>query len=136
MVRCLASSWFFSVRFPPRRSVCQATSHLNITRCGSRPMSRTKRFADASRSRVTVAEPTTSITLHAAEMQFGEVTITSGGRTQKARVTTDATAKPATFTVTDRLGEGPATIQISYTGILNDKCAASISARRTDESTR
>ena len=71
--------------------------------------------------RVTVAEPTTSITLHAAEIQFGEVTITSGGRTQKARVTTDARSETATFTVPDRLGEGPATIQIAYTGILNDK---------------
>ena len=71
--------------------------------------------------RVTVTEPTTSITLNAAEIQFGEVTITSGGRTQTAKVTLDAAKETATFTVPERLAEGEATIQITYTGILNDK---------------
>src|SRR5215208_1555217 len=49
--------------------------------------------------RVTVTEPGTSITLHAAEVTFGEVTITSGGRTQTAKVTQDAKNETATFTV-------------------------------------
>src|SRR5688572_19571476 len=71
--------------------------------------------------RVTVTEPTTSITLHAAEISFGEVTVTSGGRTQIAKVTTDAKGETATLTVPERLGEGQATIQIAYTGILNDQ---------------
>jgi len=70
---------------------------------------------------VTVTEPTTSITLHAAEITFGEVTITAGGRTQTATVTTDARTETATLTVPERIGEGRATIQISYTGILNDQ---------------
>jgi len=71
--------------------------------------------------RVTLTEPATSVTLHAAEITFGEVTITSGGRTQVAKVTTDAKGETATFTVPERLGEGQATIQISYTGVLNDQ---------------
>ena len=71
--------------------------------------------------RVTVTEPTTSITLHAAEITFGEVTITSGGRTQIAKVTTDAKGETATLTVPQRLGEGQATIQITYDGVLNDQ---------------
>jgi aminopeptidase N len=71
--------------------------------------------------RVTVTEPTTSITLHAAEITFGEVTITSGGRTQTAKVTTDPKNETATLTVPERLGEGQATIQITYSGILNDQ---------------
>jgi aminopeptidase N len=71
--------------------------------------------------RVTVTEPTTSITLHAAEITFGEVTITAGGRTQTAKVTVDAKSETATLTVPDRLAEGQATIQISYNGILNDQ---------------
>jgi aminopeptidase N len=71
--------------------------------------------------RVTVTEPTTSITLHSAEIQFGEVTITAGGRTQKAQVTLDAKKETATFTVPERLAEGPATIEVTYTGVLNDK---------------
>jgi aminopeptidase N len=71
--------------------------------------------------RVTLTEPATTITLHAAEIQFGDVKITSGGRTQTATVTTDSNNETATFTVPQRLAEGPATIEISYTGILNDK---------------
>ena len=71
--------------------------------------------------RVTLTEPTTSITLHAAEITFGEVTITSGGRTQIATVTTDAKSETATLTVPQRLAEGQATIQIAYNGILNDQ---------------
>ena len=70
---------------------------------------------------VTVTEPTKTITLHAAEIQFGEVTITAGGRTQTARVTTDAAMETATFTVPDTLAEGAATIQIAFTGVLNNK---------------
>src|SRR6187431_3161586 len=57
--------------------------------------------------RAVVTEPGTSITLHAAEIEFGEVTITSGGRTQTARVTMNAKAETATFTVPNRLAEGP-----------------------------
>src|SRR5687767_7376428 len=68
-----------------------------------------------------VTQPTTSVTLHAADIQFGEVRITSGGRTQTARVTTDPKAETATFTVPQRLAEGPVTIAVTYTGILNDK---------------
>ena len=70
---------------------------------------------------VTITEPTKAITLHAAEIEFGEVTITAGGRTQTAKVTTDAAKETATFTVPDTLAEGAATIQITYTGVLNDK---------------
>ncbi len=63
----------------------------------------------------------TSITLHAAEIEFGEVTIAAAGRTQTARVTLDPTSETATFTVPQAIPAGPATIQIAFTGILNDK---------------
>jgi aminopeptidase N len=62
-----------------------------------------------------------SLTLHAAELSFGEVTITAGGRTQKAIVTTNPRDETATLTVAEPIGEGDVTIDISYTGILNDK---------------
>src|SRR5262249_22772277 len=56
------------------------------------------------------------------EIQFQTVTITSGGRTQTARVTLDAKSEMATFTVPTELPRGSnASIQIVYTGILNDK---------------
>jgi aminopeptidase N len=70
---------------------------------------------------VVLTEPSTTITLHAAEIAFSEVTITSAGRTQTARVTLDASRETATFTVPQPIAEGKATIQITYTGILNDK---------------
>ena len=63
----------------------------------------------------------TSITLHAAEIEFGEVTIAAAGRTQTARVTLDAKAETATLTVPQPIPAGAATIQIAFTGILNDK---------------
>ena len=71
--------------------------------------------------RVRVDQPTTSITLHAAEITFGEVTITAGGETQRARVTTDAKTETARFTVDRTLPAGPASIAVTYSGILNDK---------------
>ena len=71
--------------------------------------------------RAIVTAPTTSITLHAAEIEYGDVRITSGGRTQTARVTTNAADETATFTVPQRIAEGPVSIEIAYTGILNDK---------------
>ena len=70
---------------------------------------------------VVLTEPSTTITLHAAEISFSEVTITSGGRTQTARVTLDEARETATFTVPQPIAEGKATIQIAYNGILNDK---------------
>jgi aminopeptidase N len=70
---------------------------------------------------VVLTEPSTTITLHAAEINFAEVTITSGGRMQRARVTLDAARETATFTVPQPVAEGKATIQITYSGILNDK---------------
>ena len=68
-----------------------------------------------------VTERSNTITLHAAELELGEVKITSGGRTQVARVTTNPQAETATFTVPQQLAEGPVTIEVTYTGILNDK---------------
>jgi aminopeptidase N len=70
---------------------------------------------------VVVTQPTTTVTMNAAELQFGEVTITSGGRTQVATVSVDAAGERVTFTVPNRLSEGNATIDITYSGVLNDK---------------
>src|SRR5688572_20549162 len=64
---------------------------------------------------------TKSISLHAAELRFGEVRITSRGKTQTARVTLDDTQETAMLTVPNDIGEGPVTIDITYTGVLNDK---------------
>ena len=51
---------------------------------------------------VNVAAPTSAITLHAAEITFGEVTIEAGGKTQPAKVTLNDKDETATFTVPAR----------------------------------
>lgn len=71
--------------------------------------------------RVQVKAPTRTIVLHAAEIDFGDVTIGAGNGTQAATVTLDAKAETATLTVTQEIPAGNATLQITYTGTLNDK---------------
>ena len=61
------------------------------------------------------------IMLHAAEITFGEVTVTAAGRTQTARVTLDARRETATLLVPQPIPAGAATLNITYTGILNDR---------------
>jgi aminopeptidase N len=78
-------------------------------------------FRGRTTIRVRLSQPSSSVTLHAAEIAFGPVSIAAGGRMQDARVTLDAAAETATFTVPQAMPAGEATIQIAYTGILNDK---------------
>jgi aminopeptidase N len=78
-------------------------------------------FAGDETITVTLAAPASSIVLNAAEIAFDEVTITSGGKTQKADVTTDAKLETATFTVKEPLAAGAASIAIRFRGTLNDK---------------
>src|SRR5262252_9375714 len=71
---------------------------------------------------VDIKTATSTVTLNAAEIQFQTVTITSGARTQTARVTLDAKNEMATLTVPTELPRGSnASIQIVYAGVLNDK---------------
>src|SRR6478735_12786478 len=59
---------------------------------------------------VTIAAPTSTITLNAAEITFGEVTIESGGKTQTAKVALNENDDTATFTVPASLAKGSAKI--------------------------
>jgi aminopeptidase N len=78
-------------------------------------------FRGRTTIRIRVAQPTTAITLHAADITFGDVAITTAGRTQPASVTLDPATETAMLTVPEPISEGVATIQITYTGMLNDK---------------
>jgi aminopeptidase N/puromycin-sensitive aminopeptidase len=70
---------------------------------------------------VTVAEPTDSITLNAAEITFQSVTVTGNGKKQTATVTLDKDKEQATFTFAKQLRAGDAKLSIAYTGILNNE---------------
>ena len=71
--------------------------------------------------RVQIKAPARTIVLHAAEIDFGDVTISAGNGMQAATVTLDANTETATLTVAQEIPAGNATLQITYTGMLNDK---------------
>ena len=68
---------------------------------------------------VKVLKPTPEITLNAVEIDFHDVTITSGGATQRVTVKPEKEKEMAVLAVEKPLAAGPATIHITYTGILN-----------------
>ena len=70
---------------------------------------------------IRVLKPTSEITLNSAEIEFQDVTITSGNSTQKAKVTPEKEKEMVVLSVDKPLSAGPATIHISYTGTLNDQ---------------
>ena len=78
-------------------------------------------FSGVETIEVTLAEPTSVITLNSAEIAFQSVTIAAKGKQQTAVVSSDVEKEQTTFTVPNQLPAGKAAIAISYTGILNDK---------------
>jgi aminopeptidase N/puromycin-sensitive aminopeptidase len=70
---------------------------------------------------VKVEKATTTVTLNAAELEFGEASISAGGGSQKATVTLDAPKEQAALAVVKELPAGTAEIHIKFTGTLNDK---------------
>jgi aminopeptidase N/puromycin-sensitive aminopeptidase len=70
---------------------------------------------------IRVLMPTSEITLNAAEIEFHEVTITSGGTTQKAKVTPERDKEMVVLAVEKPLAAEAATVHIIYSGILNDQ---------------
>ena len=81
----------------------------------------TATFTGSERIDVTLTTPSRTITLNAAEIAFDSVTITAGGRTQRARVTTVESREQAAFTVPALIPAGPAAVEIRYRGVLNDQ---------------
>ena len=70
---------------------------------------------------VDVKQPTKTITLNSAEIEFQSVAITAGGKEQTAVVSTDKAKEQTTFTVDQPIPAGKASLQIHYTGILNSQ---------------
>jgi aminopeptidase N len=70
---------------------------------------------------IRVLKPTSEITLNAVDIDFQDVSITSGGATQKAKVTPQKENEMVVLEVEKPLAAGPASIRITYTGILNSE---------------
>jgi aminopeptidase N len=70
---------------------------------------------------IRVLKSTSEITLNAVDIDFHDVTVISGGATQKAKVTPEKDKEMVVLTVEKPLAAGSATVHITYTGILNDE---------------
>ena len=70
---------------------------------------------------LTLAEPTDHIALNSAEIDYQSVTVIAQGKQQKATVALDKDKEQATFTFAEKLPAGKATLEITYTGILNNE---------------
>jgi aminopeptidase N/puromycin-sensitive aminopeptidase len=68
-----------------------------------------------------VLKPTSEIMLNAADIDFHEVTITSAGVAQMARVTPEKEKEMVVLSVEKPLAAGAATVHITYSGILNSE---------------
>jgi aminopeptidase N len=80
---------------------------------------------------VRILQPGNSVTLNSAEIEFQKVSISQNGRTQEAKVTADPAKEQATFTVSSQLAAGPASIEVQFTGVLNDKLRGFYLAKST-----
>ncbi len=109
---CAASA--FAQRLP--RTV--VPEHYEITLA---PDLKTAKFAGEETIQVRLLSAGTSITLNAAEIEFQESEISSGGKTQKAAVSLDPKLEQARLTFAEPLPTGPATIHIKFAGTLNDQ---------------
>ncbi len=79
------------------------------------------RFEGDETIAIRLLKPTSEITLNAVDIDFHNVTVTSGGATQKAKVTPDKEKEMVVLSVEKPLAAGPATVHITYAGILNDE---------------
>jgi aminopeptidase N len=79
------------------------------------------RFEGDETIAIRLLKSTSEITLNAVDIDFHDVTVTSGGSTQKVKVTPQKEKETVVLTVEKPLAAGPATVHITYTGILNDE---------------
>ncbi|HEY7058756.1 MAG TPA: M1 family metallopeptidase, partial [Vicinamibacterales bacterium] len=70
---------------------------------------------------VELPKSTDRIVLNAAEITFKRVIVSAGGQTLTATASLDPAHEQATFSLPQSLNPGPATIRITYRGILNDQ---------------
>ncbi len=85
------------------------------------PNLQTATFAGEETIDITLAQPVNAITLNAIEIKFDRVTVEAGGKTLAAEVSLDPAKQQATFHFPQTLPAGPASLQIKYSGILNNE---------------
>jgi len=88
------------------------------------------RFTGQIRIDIEVLEPTDTITVNAADLDFASVTLDGGAR---ARVSTDADAQTATFRFEDAVAPGRHRLAIDYSGKINTQAAGLFALDYTSE---
>jgi aminopeptidase N len=78
-------------------------------------------FAGSEKIDVLLKQPSDSITLNAAEIKFASVTAEVEGKELKASVTEDPQKEQVTFKFEHTLAAGRTTLNIQYSGILNNE---------------
>jgi aminopeptidase N len=78
-------------------------------------------FTGVERIDLEVKEPATTITLNSSEIDFQSVKVTAGGNEQTGTVSTDKEKEQTTFTFPQQVPAGKASLEIHYTGILNNE---------------
>jgi len=81
----------------------------------------TNKFGGNEIIQIRVLKPTRQIALNALEIDFRKATISSSGVVQLATIATDKDKEMATLSFDQTITPGPATINITYNGILNDE---------------
>ncbi|MDA8343088.1 MAG: M1 family metallopeptidase [Actinomycetota bacterium] len=82
---------------------------------------------------VEVVAPTSSVVLNAAELDITSATVRAGGTVLAATVTLDPEEERATLGLPAELTGGPATVELAFGGILNDKLHGFYRSTFTDE---
>ena len=85
------------------------------------PDLQTATFTGAETVEVMLKQPSNTITLNSIEIMFQSVDVSAGGARQSATVSLDKEKEQATFTFPRELAAGRATLNIRYTGILNNQ---------------
>src|SRR5258705_11989614 len=80
-----------------------------------------ERFDGTETIRVTVAEATSRVVLHAVDLELREVTIGAGAAAQQATVARDEKSQTATLAAAQPLAKGSTEIHIRYAGALNTR---------------
>src|SRR5947209_4547024 len=111
----LTFSWAMAQRLPEGIARPQ---NYNVT---FTPDLQNAKFEGDETITIQVLKPTSEITLNAVDIDFHDVTITSGSNSQKAKVTLDKPKEMVVLAVEKPLPAGTAKIHITYTGILNSE---------------
>ena len=91
-------------------------------------------FEGSETVEIDVIEPTTSITLNAIELDIRSCVLTTDGGESKSPLSTtlDEKAETATFQFAERIPAGRASLEIDFTGELNDRLRGFYRSRYTD----